>query len=247
MKLSYVSIAGGIIAFISIALPWWTMTQTSNLLGIAISSSLNLYLYRVSISLFDLEVGANLWFGWIALALIVAGGAFGIMGGIRRRSGVLLAGGALAMSSILIFVVGLLIELPEMSFMRESPKELFYFGTYGNSPFHFSIYLSSGFWLALIAGMIMLIVGVRARYESARRQPLSSTLPSPQNYCASCGTALADSERVRADGASFCMKCGKIVKKAQPLFYRRCATCGAELREGEFFCRKCGTAVSTSK
>lgn len=172
LKPNFVGIVGGIIAFISIALPWWTMTQTSNLFGTTISMSVNLYLYRVNATLFDFEVGAKLWFGWTAFALMLACGILGIIGSIRRNSDILFAAAASAMSSIAIFTVGLLKELPEMPFMQESPKALFYFGTYGNSPFSFSIYLSFGFWLALTACIIMVIT-------SARAIPLRTTMPRP--------------------------------------------------------------------
>lgn len=172
MKPSYVGIVGGILALISLALPWWTMTLTAKILGTPVSGSYNLYLYRVNIGSIDFEVGTKLWFGWATFALMLACGILGIIGGVRRNSDILFGAAACAIASIAIFTIGLLKELPEMSFMNESPKALFYFGTYGNSPFSFLSYLSFGFWLAL-AACIMLLVA------SARTIPPKTTMPRP--------------------------------------------------------------------
>lgn len=156
MRPGLLGIVGGIIALVSIALPWWTMTQTVSPLGITMSYSTNIYPYRVSAPLHDFDVGERLWFGWVSLALILVGGALGIVGGIKQISSLLFAGGAFALISIGVFAVGLLLELPNMPFMVESPRALFYFGAYGFSPFQFSIYLSFGFWLALVSCTLML-------------------------------------------------------------------------------------------
>lgn len=180
------------------------MTQT----GTRVITNWNMYPYRISAAssfglVLEWDVGASLWFGWVSLVLILVGGALGIAGGIRRRRGILLTGGAFAIFAIVVFAVGLLIELPRMNFMAESPKALFYFGNYVTSPFYHSIYLSFGYWLALVSGILMLFASamrirmVDTGQQSTSTQPLPSIL---RKYCTVCGAKL-DAED------AYCRKC----------------------------------------
>jgi hypothetical protein len=208
LRPNFVGIVGGIIAFASLALPWWTMTQTSSpAYPQIVSWSWNIYPYRISTSLFDVEVGQRLWFGWLSLALILVAGTLGIIGGIKQVRHILLAGGSCALFSIVVFVIGLQIELPAMAFMRESPKALFYFGKYGISPFNFSIYLSFGFWLALVSGILMLFASaMRTRMlDTGQRSASTRSFPSiERKYCTVCGAKLHA-------GDAYCRKCGAVI------------------------------------
>jgi hypothetical protein len=184
------------------------MTQTSSPAYTQIASwSWNIYPYRVGTPLFDVEVGERLWFGWLSLALILVAGTLGIIGGIKQVRHILLAGGSCALFSTVVFAIGLLIELPAMAFMRESPKALFFFGKYGLSPFTFSIYLSFGFWLALVSGILMLFASaVHTRMpdtgqRSASTQSFSSIA---REYCTVCGAKLDA-------GDAYCRKCGAAI------------------------------------
>jgi hypothetical protein len=243
VKPNFVGIVGGIIAFISLAMPWWTMMSTSTLLGTPISASLNLYLYRFSVTYgFDIEIGEKLWFGWIALVLVLVSGVLGIVGGIKRKKSMLSIGGVFSMSSIAIFVVGLLTEMPSMPILRESdiPNILFYSGIEGTQ--HLSVYLSFGFWLALVAGIMMLVASTLKWGEgkpstllqptTAGARTLSSVpTPSEHKYCIACGTMLQEDD-------VFCRRCGRRTVYTHSTMI--CPRCRNHLPLDSRFCPKCG-------
>jgi hypothetical protein len=150
MKLNYVGIVGAIIAFISIALPWWTVS--------VLGATGNWYLYNAG----DYGAGLNLWYNWVALLLIILGGVVGLAGStMLNGKKMLIGGGLLALLSIIIFAAGLQMDLSS----HNALVGIFSTGTY-------STYLSYGFWLALVAAIIMLVA---MRYS----KPTSQT-PSPQ-------------------------------------------------------------------
>lgn len=84
MKINYIGIVAGIIAFISLALPWWTMTMSAEAMGITISADVSVYPYQTSSSAIGASqtVTMELWYGWAALALIVIAGIAGIVGSV---------------------------------------------------------------------------------------------------------------------------------------------------------------------
>jgi hypothetical protein len=140
MKLNYVGIVGAILAFVSIALPWWTVSVSG--------ATGDWYLYNAG----DYGAGLDLWYNWVALLLIILGGVIGLVGTIMPNGKkMLIGGGLLALLSIIIFAAGLQMDLSS----HTSTFGIFSSGTiYGIS---FSTYLSYGFWLALVATVIMLV------------------------------------------------------------------------------------------
>lgn len=72
----------------------------------------------------SLPVTMDLWFGWVALALVVLGGLLGIVGSVKSDKArmMLVVGGVLALLSIVVFALGLQIELskapPVLRFSR---------------------------------------------------------------------------------------------------------------------------------
>jgi hypothetical protein len=81
LKINYIGIVAGVVAFISLALPWWTMTMSADVLGVTMSMDVSIYPYQARTSAmgvsqtFDME----LWFGWAALAFIALAGIAGIV------------------------------------------------------------------------------------------------------------------------------------------------------------------------
>jgi len=137
------------------------MTDTSTVLGRSLSASVNIYPYKVGVTYgFDIGIGEKLWFGWIALVLILTGGALGLGGGVAGKRSIVLIGGLFSVFSISIFAVGLAKELPNMGFLGNTdvPRGLFNFVTVGTH--NLSMYLSVGFWLALVSGIIMIVASM---------------------------------------------------------------------------------------
>ncbi|MEM3459152.1 MAG: hypothetical protein QXN36_00985 [Candidatus Bathyarchaeia archaeon] len=159
MKPNYIGIIAGILAFISIALPWWTVSYS----GAGISLSSDLYLYNVgTVSGLTLEA----WFVWAALALIIIGGILAIVGSIiAKGKTILLGGGILALLSIIIFAVGLQMELSRLG----APFGLFssFSETLGEITVTYSTYLSYGFWIALVAAIIAFVSFMKYPTEAA--------------------------------------------------------------------------------
>jgi hypothetical protein len=167
LKSNIFGIIGGIIAFVSLFFPWWMMIISS-------SSGTE----RLSFSIFPYEVtrtlligssgipqvtNVNIWYGWIALVLIVIGGLISIAGSIKERTRApIAAGGLLMLLSIIIFAIGLQNELSSQPSSLWPANKLFSSGTWSIlfTNFPFSAYLTYGFWLALTAAIITLFAAL---------------------------------------------------------------------------------------
>jgi hypothetical protein len=169
LKPNIIGIVGGILAFVSLALPWWTMSVSSSI----ISMDVSVYPYMAGASGIGLSTEISLWYGWIALALIIAGGLLGIVGGVRSdKTRLLKIGGALALISIIIFAVGLQIDFLTTLATSDSPTlALFSGGTISSSGIDLTYfaYLSFGFWIALVAAIVM--------FAASRKKPAAEVAP----------------------------------------------------------------------
>lgn len=176
MKLNVIGIVGGILAFVSLALPWWTMSVSSALgeFG-SYAVDFSVYPYMASVGgLGDASV-LNLWYGWVALALIIVGGLLGIVGSLAPSKAKLLsAGGALALISIIIFAVGLQLDFLSIPATEGSPTFTL-FGSSTISEFGYDIsyfaYLSFGFWIALVAAILMFVASRKKNGQIAGFPP----------------------------------------------------------------------------
>jgi hypothetical protein len=183
LKLNIIGIIGGIIAFISLVLPWWTMAVSINGLGINASADVSVYPYQATASSAGVSITAqvSIWYGWVALVLIVIGGLLGIAGGVLRKTRtVFVAGGVLALLSITIFAVGLQNELSNQTVVSGWPTvALFSSGSF-SLYYSYTTYLSYGFWLALVAGVIMLAASLKKPEISALPPaPIPPPIPPP--------------------------------------------------------------------
>jgi len=99
----------------------------------------------------------NLWFCWVTLALVALAGILAIVGSmiIGKGNRILLIGGVIGLLSIVVFAIGLQIELSTAG----SGLDLFKTasGTWGT----LATYLSFGFWGALVAAVTMLVAAMR--------------------------------------------------------------------------------------
>lgn len=219
-KINYVGIIGSILAFISLVLPWWTMTL-STLALIPVSIDISIYLYKGTISFmgFTLDLPINVWYGWSTLAFVVLGGVLGILGSIIHDRGKIMLGigGILILLSILIFAVALQIELSKgMSIPSptgtDTPLQLpgiilFSSGslTIMETQINYSNYLSFGLWLALVATIIMFVSFKRARVVTPSPPPPPPP-PPPSITCPSCGAQIDARYNI-------CPHCGKAIPK----------------------------------
>jgi len=170
LKINYIGIIACIIAFITLALPWWTMKASVEAMETTISVDLSVYLHQAKVSAMGISATTtmDLWFGWAALALIVVAGAAGIVGSlIVGKTGkiILIVTGILALLSIIIFAAGLQGELSKAPPATGFPEiGLFSSGSFnlmGGISMGYSSYLTFGFWLALVAAIIAFISSLK--------------------------------------------------------------------------------------
>lgn len=181
MKPNVLALIGSVISFISLVLPWWTMTLT----GGSQAGSLSIYTYQATVSSMGLSytINVNLWYAWTALALIIVGGLIGIAGSLLTNGRpLILVGGLLMLLSIVIFPVGLQNELsqPSMAGLRlyTAGTSLFSSGSYG--PTNYVTYLSIGFWIALASAIIMFVASARRTAQVPSPMPMPTSPPPPQ-------------------------------------------------------------------
>jgi len=194
LRLNYIGIIGGILAFISLALPWWTLTLSGQAMGvpISISADFSVYPYKSAVSFmgFSMDIPMNFWFGSTTLALVILGGILGIIGSIILDKGktVLAIGGVLTLLSIIVFAAGLQSEFSKAGGLSipspvpgGEPLEiptigLFSSGTWNimGTTVNYSSYLSFGFWLALIAAIIIFV----AMKKAAGAGPITPVAPA---------------------------------------------------------------------
>jgi len=163
LKANYIGILGAVIAFVSLVLPWWSMTLSSSVVGASFSFDANLYLYQLANSVADFSL-ANSWYAWAALALVLIGAILALAGSLMEKGRMLLAGGGvLEIVAMVIFAVGLMTDLSGIA-------EFVGIGLFSNiSVFgaNVSTYLSYGFWLALVAAIMMFAASAWRPKETA--------------------------------------------------------------------------------
>ena len=153
MKINIIGIIGAVIALIGLALPWWTMTFSATA-GMNFSYSASIYLYQTTASGIGTTITGqmDLWYGWVAFALLVLGAFFGIAGSLIRARLILVIGGILALLSIIVFAAGLQNDLSSTG----SLSGIGLFSSGSSLGYNYTTYLSFGFWLALVGAIVML-------------------------------------------------------------------------------------------
>ena len=182
MKPNILGLIGGVIAFISLVLPWWSMTLSASALGMSYSASVSIYPYQATTSImgFSSTVSVNLWYGWAALALIIVGGILSIVGSLLTKGRiVILVGGLLALLSIVIFAVGLQTELSQPLATGFPQAGLFSSGSF-NGIASYVTYLSFGFWIALVSTIIILVASARKTVQAPPSMPIPASPSPPQ-------------------------------------------------------------------
>lgn len=174
MRTRYLGVIGGLLAFVSLALPWWVMNTSSSILGTPVSVQTDLYLYQVELTSLGstMTTSTNAWYCTAALILVVIGGMLGLAGSVitppvRGQRAVLGLGGLIVLLSVIIFAAGLQNHISNDSLET------------GASLFSSSSYLYFGFWVALVAAIMMFVALTHWIDESMPPLPPSSpSIPS---------------------------------------------------------------------
>jgi len=189
LRIHTFGLIAGVLALISLILPWWYFQTSTSILGVSFSTTVTADLYKVMISTKLWGEGGqipyvaestsmNMWFAHIALDLIVMGGILAIVGGLisgRIGKGTLIFAGILILLSIIVYAYGLQNELPKLTDelvsypynLKGFPEiQLFSSGTYSHPDFpvpswSYSSYLYIGFWLDLIGAILAFISASR--------------------------------------------------------------------------------------
>ncbi len=157
LKINIVGIIGGILALVSLVLPWWTLTVS--ILGSSLGTlSINVYTFQIT-ALGETEIfPLSFWFGWLALALALVGGLIGIIVSFKiNKSKLLAVGGIFAILSLVFFAVGWQLALSTM--LGQMGLPVTGIGLFASASFaggSYAAYLSFGFWIALVAAILML-------------------------------------------------------------------------------------------
>lgn len=178
MKPNIIGILGGVLALVSLALPWWTMSVSNSLATYGnLSFDVSVYPYMVGMSEVEMSGGLSLWYGWVALALIIISGLLGIVSSLQRnRAKLLSTGGALVLCSLLIFAVGLQIDFLNVPSTEGTPAfALFGSGSLSESGHNvsYTAYLAFGFWIALAAAILLFVA-------SRKKPAVAVVVPPPQ-------------------------------------------------------------------
>ena len=165
LKINYIGIVAAILAFISLALPWWIMSMSMSSELLNLNADVSVYLYQATASALGVSttVSMNLWFSWAALAMMAIAGIAGLAGSVmvgKTGKMLLVVAGIVALLSIIIFAVGLQGELANAPPVAGFPSVgLFSSGSvsFMSYSMNLSSYLTYGFWLALVAAILALV------------------------------------------------------------------------------------------
>jgi hypothetical protein len=179
LKVNYFGIAAAVLALVSLALSWFSVTMTAY--GASINMQFTAFLYQIHGTVNGVSASAfpNVWFVWGALVLMMAVAAGCFAGSFlagRKELLLLLTTGILALLALLVFGAGLLSSnYANSNFEPASVMGLFSsnaFGLTANNAmqygYDFVWYFSYGFWLA-IGAAIMAFVGTAAPALMAKK------------------------------------------------------------------------------
>jgi len=163
MKVNVIGVASALIAFISLVLPWWTISVSfSGLLRMSFSWDVYTWGIRSSAGIGEAPIVLDFagWYRYVALAMVVAGAIFGLAGSVtvgEKGRTVLAMSGILTILAAIIFVLGLATD-PALT-EATPPIGIFESKDVGIPGFSYSLsaYLHIGFFLAVIAAILAFI------------------------------------------------------------------------------------------
>lgn len=150
MRWNLLGVVSAVLAFASLALPWWVITVSSSTYTYGLGT-LKFYPWGVTGG-WAVMGGYGLAI-YSALVLMAVSGVLGLTGGLRTKNRgrtFVLAAAITAILAVVVFPVAM------QSFISDtfiSVNSLFYSGMYAEG-YTASAYLSLGFWLALVSAII---------------------------------------------------------------------------------------------
>jgi len=226
-------------------LPWWIMPISSTVTvpyygEWRVHGDISVYTYdaRMTMEAMGLKEtesivdGVSIWYGYVALVLIIIAGIAAIGGSLtigKEGKYLLIVAAIVALLSIIIFAVGLQNELskgvepgyPQLRLISRESSFSTYVPEVGSVvEFHYSTYLTFGFWLALAAALIALLASDKHPMAPPPSPPPPAVSPEsaqapttpPKTHCVYCGAE-------NPPHADFCLKCGK--KMVEPSTAKR--------------------------
>lgn len=189
--MNFLGIIGGILGFVGLVLPWWTMTVSGSFGGTSASADISMYLYRATVSGPGIsEVLDGPWYGWAAMAILLVGSVIALAGSVivTKRKALLAAGGALVLVSAILFLVAFQLNVSEtLADTRGVVPEgvnlgLFASGSLeyeGYLTLNYAAFLSFGFWITLAGAILILVAATRKIPADAPAAVYAAPPPPP--------------------------------------------------------------------
>lgn len=184
LKINIFGIIAGVLAFVSLILPWWYFQVSTSILGVSLDTSITTDLYKATFSArlwgeggqipYVADFPINMWFGFLASRFIFIAGILAVVGGLisdRLGKAISVLAGIFILFSIITYAYGLQSKLPELTDnlhnypynLEGFPEvQLFSSGTYSHPAYpvpawNYSSYFYIGFWVNLIASILAFI------------------------------------------------------------------------------------------
>jgi hypothetical protein len=148
MRLNLLALVAGVLAFVSMALPWW-------ILEVADETAVTFYVWGPK----DTAPAGDYNFGlgvYVSLALIAVAGILALIGGVKvneKGKKMLRLSGVLAVCSVVVFALFVHLWVNDVYLNVDS---LFYSGEFGGG-YDASAYLYLGFFVAVVAAVLSFV------------------------------------------------------------------------------------------
>ena len=174
LKMKYFGIIGGIVAFVSVFLPWFNIELWTENLSSTMSFAANLFQLTGTVEGVTKSVFLLVWFNGGALILMAGAGLACLVGSVfalRSRALIFVLSGALALIAMAVFGVGLaassfaveninpgytISQFPAGSFVLTAEQSMQY-------SYDYSWAIGIGFWGALVVAVFALVAAFLSR------------------------------------------------------------------------------------
>jgi hypothetical protein len=164
-KINYLAIIAGILAVVSLALPWFDGGFKGEIYDMKFTASL--YQIAGTVNGVSETVFVSIWFSLVAVAFLVISAVGSFVGSVtlgKKGQLLILTGGILALMSMVVFGAGILnSDFANMHLNPEYTVSYFpdHFGLttqqINEDWYHYSWSLNVGFWVALAAGIVAFV------------------------------------------------------------------------------------------
>jgi hypothetical protein len=183
VKLNLWALIGGALGILGVALPWYTVAISASYLQGNSAMGISLYLYQTALSSQYALMFQVSWYNWVSLIFMLLASSLMLLGSMRTDGPsfindngkmLLLTGGVLFLLSVLVFPLGLLVDL---SALRGLTLSLFSYTKVGDVSY--TAYLTFGFWLA-VAALFVAFTAARKHDDFAEEEEPEKEEPRPK-------------------------------------------------------------------